>query len=389
MKVLVKQLPIGFSQFASNTMPRQVNRSLLFQLVRREQSISRAELARVSGMQRSTVSLIVEELIADGWIVEGAMGKLPRGRHPMFLKINNQRAVIALDIHPEHMVVAVGDLSGKIIGQSVIKLPKTAGQAIQAIIRAVGGLIAANREKRFEGIGISLPGRTDLELQKLIFAPNLRWPVPTIKARIERATGLNVQIDNVANACALAEVWFGYSDGLHDLVVVNVSEGVGAGIYANGQILRGENGMAGEFGHVQVEDGGPLCACGNRGCWEQSASNRAGLRYFNDIAPNRGVTTFEELAQLGRDDDPAALEALGKMSRSLGRGLRMIALALAPREIVIVGDISGVWPKVGAEVEKEMCRDFIARPPILRCAYDGHEARLRSAVALVLHQRFI
>lgn len=370
-------------------MPRQVNRSLLFQLVRKEQSISRAELARISGLQRSTVSLIVEELIADGWIVEGAMGKLPRGRHPMFLKINDQRAVIALDVHPEHTVVAVGDLSGKIIAQSLIELPKTAGPAIQAIIRAIKGLLADNREKRFEGIGISLPGRTDLALQKLIFAPNLRWPASTVKARIESATGLTVQIDNVANACALAEVWFGYSDGLHDLVVVNVSEGVGAGIYANGQILRGENGMAGEFGHVQVDDSGPLCACGNRGCWEQSASNRAGLRYFKEIAPNRSLNNFEELAQLGRNDDPAALEALGKMGRCLGRGLRMIALALAPREIVIVGDISGVWHKVGAAVEKEMCRDYIASPPKLRCAYDGNAARLRSAVALVLHQRFI
>ncbi len=389
MPALIKQLPIGFSQFASNRMPRQINRSLIFNLVRTRQSISRAELARVSGLQRSTVSLIVEELIADGWIVEGAIGKLPRGRHPMFLQINDQRAVIALDIHPEQTMVAVGDLGGKIVAQNLITLPKSADLAIKAIINAIKALMAANKNKRFEGIGICLPGRTDLGLQKLIFAPNLRWPKRSIKAQIERATGLSVHIDNVANACALAEVWFGHSDGLHDLVVVNVSEGIGTGIYANGRILRGENGMAGEFGHVQIDPNGPTCACGNRGCWELTASNRAGLRYYKEISPNRGASSFEELVKLVQSRDPGALKAVKRMGICLGRGMRMIASALAPREIVIVGDITNVWQQVSTVVEEELTRNYIAKPPLLRCAYDGNTARLRSAVALVLYNLFV
>ena len=88
---------------------------------------------------------------------------------------------------------------------------------------------------------------------KPIFAPNIDWPIGRIKSRVEEATGLPVVADNVANACALSEVWFGLSDGMHDLVVVNVSEGLGTGIFANGRILRGEGGFAGEFGHVQVD----------------------------------------------------------------------------------------------------------------------------------------
>jgi predicted NBD/HSP70 family sugar kinase len=389
MTAFVKRPPLSLNQFASNTMPRQVNRSLLFKLIRKYQSISRAELARVTGLQRSSVSIIVEELMADGWVVEGTIAKVPRGRHPMFLRINDRRAVIALDIHPEQTMVAVADLNGKIIAQNLIELPENPPRAIRAITNAIRALMTANKDKRFEGIGISLPGRTDLALQKLIFAPHLRWPVLRIKDRIEKATGLYVQIDNVANACALGEVWFGYSDGLHDLVVINVSEGIGTGIYANGQILRGETGMAGEFGHVQIDANGPPCACGSRGCWELTASNRAALRYFSEIAPTRPTPNFEGLTQLARDGDAAALKALSQMGRCLGRGMRMIATALAPREMVVVGPISTVWDKMAPDVEQELTMNFIGRPPLLRCAYDGNSARLRSAVALVVHKYFV
>src|SRR6202020_499493 len=147
-------------------------------------------------------------------------------------------------------------------------------------------LIDAHSDKSFDGIGISIPGRADPSLEKLIFAPNLNWPVSSIKSGIQPATGLRVEMDNVANACALSEVWFGASDGLHDLVVVNVSEGIGTGIFANGQLLRGESGLAGEFGHVQLDADGPACACGSRGCWEVLASNRAAIGYYNALVPN-------------------------------------------------------------------------------------------------------
>ena len=236
------------------------------------QPLSRADLARVSGLQRSTVSLIVEDLIKEKWILEGSTGRPPRGRRPTFLELNHQRAVIALDIHPSQTTVAVTDLGGKIVAQNVVPLPADPNKAIQTIITAIRKLIEAHSEKSFDGIGISLPGRADPHLEKLIFAPNLNWPVSSIKARIQRATGLHVEMDNVANACALSEVWFGDSDGLHDLVVVNVSEGIGTGIFANGQLLRGANGMAGEFGHVQMDTNGPLCGCGGRGCWETVGS---------------------------------------------------------------------------------------------------------------------
>ena len=378
---------------ASNKIPRQINRNLIFNQIRTRQPISRADLARVSGLQRSTVSLIVEDLLRERWIVEGSMGRLPRGRRPTFLNLNGQRSVLALDIHPSQTTLAVMDLSGKLLSHNLIVLPEDPQKVIAAIVDAIGKMIAANSDRSFDGIGMSVPGRFGLQLKesnlgKSIFAPNISWPIGQIKSRVEEATGLPVVVDNVANACALSEVWFGESDGMHDLVMVSVSEGVGTGIFANGRIVRGEGGFAGEFGHVQLDPNGLHCSCGSRGCWETVASNRAGMRYYAEIA-NKPSPAFEVLLGLAAAGDPAGKESIEKMCIALGRGLHMIATALAPTEIVVVGDITPLWHLVGPLIEAEMRRRPLVKVPRLRPAHEGNKARLRSAVALVMNENLL
>ncbi len=378
---------------ASNKIPRQINRNLIFNQIRTRQPVSRADLARASGLQRSTVSLIVEELLAERWIVEGSLGRIPRGRRPTFLNLNSQRGVLALDIHPTQTTLAVADLGGNILAQSLIVLPANPQKVIGAIVDAIRKMIAGHRDRSFDGIGMSLPGRLDLQLDKSnfdkhIFAPNISWPIERIKSRVEQSTGLPVVADNVANACALSEIWFGDSDGMHDLVVVNVSEGLGTGIFANGRILRGEGGFAGEFGHVQVDPNGLPCSCGNRGCWETVASNRAGMRYYTEIA-GKPSPPFESLLKLAEAGDAAAKQSIDKMCIALGRGMQMIASALASSEIVVVGDITTLWHFAGPRIEAEMRRNPSIRVPSLRPAQEGNKARLRSAVALVMNENLL
>lgn len=371
---------------ASNKTPRQINRNLVFNLIRTRQPISRADLARISGLQRSTISLIVEDLIRDRWVLDGEMGRLPRGRHPTFLQLNHQRAVIAVDIHPAQTTVAVADLGGKIVAQNLVTLPQDPNRAVSQIIGAIKQLVVSHSDKSFDGVGISLPGRADPRLGRAVFAPNLTWPVQSIRSKIHRATGLRVEMDNVANACALSEVWFGDSDGLEDIVVVNVSEGIGTGIFANGKVLRGANGMAGEFGHIEMIFDGLQCGCGGRGCWETVASNCAGLRYYHEISGKKIPATFASLVKMAQTDDQDAIAALDRMSGFLGRGLRMIASALAPSEIVIVGDITSAWHLFGPTIEEELKRNAFGKAPRIRPSFDGNSSRLRSAVALVMNQ---
>ena len=165
-----------------------------------------------------------------------------------------------------------------------------------------------------------------------------------------------MELENAANACALAEAWFGPNDSTRDLVVVTVSEGMGTGLFMNGQLVRGPDGMAGEFGHATLEADGPLCGCGNRGCWEMMASNRAAIRYYHSSGDTGNGPSFTELLALAEQGDIKAAEALDTQARYLGRGLRMLATGFAPDAIVIVGEVTRAWNRFGPAIEREITR---------------------------------
>lgn len=382
----MRNFALNGKQSASRRTPRNINRNLIFNLIRVRQPISRAELSRRTGLQRSTVSLIVEELIVKQWIVEGEITQAPRGRHPTMIQLNSQRGVLGLDIHPSEVTIAVSDLSGRIVSQNVFNLPPDTTKALTSVLSGIRKVMNANKTMQFDGVGVCLPGRADRNLKKFIFAPRLHWPIAELKSRIQQATELPVEMDNVANACALAEVWLGDSDGAHDLVVVNVSEGIATGVFSNGEILRGANGMAGEFGHVELfRDPGLLCECGNSGCWETLASNSAALRYFRESpAAEAKQANFDRLLKLAVSGDTHAIEALTRMATYLGRGIRMLVSGLDPREVVIVGDITSVWHLVEPVIHEEIKRNSLSKPPLLRRTNHGSSARLRGAVALIL-----
>ena len=378
-------LAITGNKSASNRTPRQINRNLIFSLIRMWQPVSRAELSRRSGLRRSTVSLIVEELIREQWVFEGEVGKLPRGRRPVLVQLNEQRGVLAVDIHPTQTTIAIADLTGKTTVHSVVDLGLEQKDALQTIVQGLQRLIKEHQGMSFVGVGVCLPGRVDPAQEASIFAPRLKWPSMDIKEQVGKGTGLPVEMDNVANACALAEVWFGDSDANDGLIVVNVSEGIAVGIFANREILRGQKGMAGEFGHIQLQaDGGVPCACGNVGCWETLASNTAALRYHRELAGEHAAPSFGLLVKLAMGGQPAAVEALTRSAKELGRGMRVLLSGLAPREIVIVGEMAEAWSLLGPIVEAEMQRGMTAPAPVLRCTPGGEDARLRGAVALIL-----
>ena len=370
-------------QGASNRTPRQINRSLVLNQIRTRQPISRADLARTSGLQRSTISTIVEGLLAEGWVVESSVGASPRGRKPTHLVVSSNKVVVAVDIHPARTTVALADMSGNISSLRQFVLPSQPKRVIAAIIAAIRAIIADHPKCSFQGIGINLPGRFNRQLEKAVFAPNVDWPIAQIKSQVERALGLRAVVENVANACALSEVWFGYNDASLDLVVINVSEGIGTGIFANGRLLRGKGEAAGEFGHVQVDANGRACGCGSRGCWETVASNSAALHYYEELA-KVPAPPFDELIGLAEGRDPHALAAIEKMCRELGRGMHMIVSALAPVEIVVVGEITRLWPLASSVIKAEMQKFPLISIPALRMPTDPERARLRSAVALVM-----
>jgi predicted NBD/HSP70 family sugar kinase len=375
-------------QGASSEVVRDINRRIVLNLIRTRQPISRADLARASGLQRSTISLIVEELIDEHWVLEGPTGRLPRGRRPTFLRLNEERVIIGIDIRPSQITLALGNVNGKFTSQEVFVTPPNPKAAVDALVQRMQPIIRSCREKKIEGIGVTLPGRA--RAGRLVFAPNLKWPEFDIRTPLVKATGLEVEMDNAANACVLAAVWFDRMEKCRDLVVVTVSEGIGAGILMDGQLARGAHGMAGEFGHVPLDPEGPLCGCGSRGCWEVYASNRAALRYYQKTKQQAGNLSFPDLLCLAEQDDSVAVSAIDQMARALGRGMRMIVASLAPERIIVIGDLTRSWHRIGAVIEAEVRAQTLPGgcPPRLIPIYEGGMARLRGTVALVLQKHF-
>lgn len=375
-------------ELASSETARQINRDIVLQLIRTNQPISRADLSRHSGLQRSTVSQIVEQLIREKWVREGTVASPPRGRRPTLLELNEDLVVIAVDIHPEEATVATVDLNGRLLSRSLVPLTSAPASSTRQITDCMQRMQQALPRKSIEGIGISLPGRADPDTQRLIFAPNLHWPDFDLKKVIEKTMGMQVKMENAATACLLAELTFRRIEGIRDIVLVTVSEGVGTGVFANGRLISGHRGMAGEFGHVSLDTSGLLCSCGRRGCWETFASCRAALRYYKELQPQSRTITFLELLNLAEEGDQHAAQALAKQALYIGRGLQLIIAGLAPSLILVAGDITSAWHLFGPVIEKESAKYALggALPQILP-THEGEIARLRGAAALVFQRR--
>lgn len=386
---LMRRIDFTNTEVASNETARDINRGVLLNLIRKRQPISRADLARVSGLQRSTVSLIIDQLVREKWVVNGPTGRLPRGRRPTFLRLNEKRAIAVVDLRPTQTTVAVADVNGRFLSQERMPTPRDPKVAVAKLAARIRNLMEVHSDLVFQGVGVSIPGRCDEATHKIIFAPNLKWPQFDLKNPLQEATGMTVELENAANACVLAEVWFGHTEHIRDLVVITVSEGIGTGIFTNGQLARGLHSMAGEFGHVPLNPNGPECTCGGRGCWEVYASQRAALQYYHESSRAAGGLNFQELMSLAETGDALAIKAVDRMAHAIGQGMRMIVAGLAPQQIVVVGEIARLWHRIGPIIEAEVSAAvLVGNPPRIRPADDPSTARLRGTVALVLQKHF-
>ena len=398
----MRKIDLTNFQVATSETARDINRRIVLNLIRTHQPISRADLARYSGLQRSTVSVIAEQLINERWITEGANGHSLRGRRPRFLHLNKERAgIIGINIRPAQTTLAFADLDARFLAQESFATTQDPKHFVVELIPRIQNLIRARPEITCEGIGVSLPGRVDLGTKRLVFAPNLGWSDVDLKTPIEKATGLPVELENAANSCALAEIWFGrHAEGVRNLLAVTISEGIGCGLILNHQLLQGSTGMAGEFGHVALVENGLECRCGNRGCWEVYASNSAAARYYTESTSRPWKSTkgsrraarnvrFEDLLRLNQQGDAKARQAVNRMAQQLGRGIALLITGLAPDVIVVIGEITRAWPQVGPIIAESVKRNSFTRAETRIVPSDpSSQPRLRGTIALVLQKHF-
>lgn len=392
--------PVNF-QVATNETARAINSRAMLNLVRKYQPISRADLMRCSGLQRSTVSVIAEQLIADRWLKEGAMGHSPRGRKPIFLYLNSERCgVVGVDIQPDITKFALANIDNRFLAQGSLPTEKNPERLVARLGRRIKNLTQAHPHICYEGVGISLPGRTDSSPRQLIFSPALGWSEVELRSLLERNLGVPVELENAANACALAELWSGrHQNSVHNLVAVVVSDEIGVGMILNGRLVRGANGTAGEFGHVTLVPDGPKCRCGNAGCWEVLASNAAAVRYYSesaslgkgrpDPAGNVARMSFNDILRLADRNDFSAGKALNRMAYYLGAGIAMLVTGLAPDVLVVAGEVTRAWTRMWPIVaEAVKCRAYSCAATRIVAADPESQLQLRGAIALVLRKHF-
>jgi len=391
---------------ATRTTAREINRRIALNLIREHQPVSRADLARRLSMTRGSVSILVQDLISEGVIYEGATGEAARGRKPTFLHIRTRdRLAIAVDIRFSKTTLVLYDFSGK-------QLVLEAFDTIFAVPEFISDLSARIRkllekveiENTCEGVGIAVPGMVDQRTGLVLYAPTLGWRRVELRDKLAAATGMAVQIENSGRACALAQLWLERGDATSptSFVYISVSDGVGTGMVANGELVRGHDHSAGEFAHMPLNLDGPRCLCGASGCWEAYISNLATLsRYFgwnlSRLSPNalrdseQSSFTVLDLVARAKNGDVKAIAALQATGRYLGLGLGTIVKVVNPDCIYLGGEITEAWDLIESTVREALAERALtenaARTP-LRVTSIQESSRLRGAAALIAAPTF-
>lgn len=392
---------------ATRGTSREINRQIALTLIRTHQPVSRADLSRLMETNRANVTLLINELMEEGLVREGAQANQKvRGRKPTFLYLNSKDTLaVAVDVRISRTFLMLTDSIGKQIGE-IVSFPtkpeptefvRSLSWQIRKVLSSQGG------SGNCGGIGIVVPGMLDRDSGLVINAPTLRWQNVNLREGLaEEFPGVPIHLENSGKACALSQIWAVRSDGgaaANDIVFVSVSDGVGVGVVLNGELVRGRHNTAGEFGHLPLSIDGPACSCGSNGCWEAYISNPATLsRYFGRNLKERGPVpidvsefTIEDLIARARSNDTKALTALHSTARYLGLGMASIINALDPSRIFIGGEITEAWDLIESIVREAIKeRTLISKlgETSIRIVPAMEYPRLRGAVALVTAPAF-
>jgi predicted NBD/HSP70 family sugar kinase len=389
----LRRLDLRKAQAARLNTIRDINRQIVLNYVREREPISRAEIARETELQRSTVSAIVEDLKTEGLVEEVGEGESTGGRRPTLLKLRAAEAIaLGVSITPTCTTVATSDLAGRVLDQEeFLTDPKETIYKVIEVVRE----FTTRYKGSIEGVGVSLPGLVDPSTGTALYIPYFLWRDLPISKVISDAVGLPVVIDNDANAVALAELWFGRPEvsDARDFILVLVAEGVGTGIIFDGQVYRGQRGAAGEFGHMVIGRGAPVpCSCGSDDCWEAFSSERAAVARYLKLsgASTNSPITFIEVVDRALGGEQHATTALVETARQLGVGISNLIIGFSPEAVVVGGEIARAWDLIENALTETIANSVRRGLPSARILPStlGGNPTLRGALSLVLASKF-
>ena len=375
---------------------RQQNRERVVEALRELGVASRAEIARHTGLSPATVSTLVTQLRDSGVVID-RFGDVPAaqrsGRPPMLISLGRSAGVaVGIDFGKRHLAVAVPDLAHEVLAESRREMPDDydAQQGMDAAAELVGEVLAkAGAERdRVIGVGLGLPGPVHLSTGTVGSSAILPgWVGVQVGPEMSRRLDLPVHVDNDANLGALAELHWGAGRGSSTLVYLKVATGIGAGLVIGSHLFHGAGGTAGEIGHTMLDESGPICRCGNRGCLEMSSAAPAIVAL---LRPQFGDDlTIETVVERALAGDPGCRRAIGDAGRHIGHALANLCNLFNPERIVVGGSLGAA-----GDVLLGPLREAARQRTIPSAADDveivptvlGDRAEVLGAVALVLYK---
>ena len=335
---------------ATHQQTKQHNRDLVLKTIFNHESISRAEIARVTKLTRATVSDMVANLVDEGLVEEIGYGESIGGKAPILLSlVADARYLVGLNLAQDKFIGSVVNLLGEIKETVEFPVDESDGEQALQLIYKILDQLTESEWKPIVGIGIGTPGLVNTREGVVVNAVNLDWQDLPLARLLETRYSLPITVLNDSQATAIGE--FVYGDGHHsedNLIVVTVKHGIGAGILINGSLFQGDGGGAGEIGHVVVQENGTLCRCGKHGCLETVASARAVVQRVADLASEYSNSelanspqniSLDAIEDAWGENDPLAQKVIFDAAFALGKSIAHLVGALNIQKIVLTGDM--------------------------------------------------
>lgn len=382
---------MGVETPGSQSSLHRANLERVVRAVRMAGSLTQAEIARTTGLSAATVSNIVREL-KDGGTVEVTPTSAGGRRARSVALSGDAGIVVGVDFGHAHLRVAVGNLAHQVLAEETepLDVDASAAQGMDRAEQLVGRLIEVSGidPAKVVGVGLGVPGPIDVATGTLGSTAILPgWAGANPRDDLAARLGVPVYVDNDANLGALGELVWGSGRGVADLAYIKVASGVGAGLVISGQIYRGPGGTAGEIGHITLDESGPVCRCGNRGCLETFTAARYVLPLLH--SSHGPDLTMERMVALAQDGDPGCRRVIADVGRHVGSGVANLCNLLNPSRVVLGGDLADA-----GDLVLDPIRDSVARYAIPSAARQlsvlpgalGSRAEVLGALALVLSE---
>lgn len=386
---------------------REINLSIILNALRERSPLSRAALATGTGLNKTTVSSLVQQLIDENFVSESGVGKNITGRPGILLQLNPRAGgMIGVEIGVDFISVILADFAAHVVWRHQERTDRRDAQS--AILQRINANIqsAIQHAQKLNlpvlGIALGVPGLVDTQSGTLLYAPNLQWENVPLRQMLSARFDFPVIVDNEATMAAFGESFFGVARGSRNVLYVSAGVGIGGGFVLDGRIYPGSAGFAGEVGHMTLEMQGPLCSCGNCGCWETLASQSAVFRRVHESIAGGSISSLSRfkngkresltiplVVRAAEEGDLVAREALTETGKYLGVGLANLMNALNPGMVVFGGILSlakeFLMPVIQETIRTRTLRWSSRSAQIVVAAY-GSDACVMGAVAMIYDQ---